>query len=91
MIISANFIGPPGGKLDKLANQIFEQHGGRAPDGRVTGTFLDTGLRHVDSDVPNKKADACQAALKAAGLNVIVGRKAVDKWFEAKVVDTFDK
>ena len=78
MTISANFIGLPGDAKDRRANEIFKKYRGRFGN---TGTFMETGERDVEYDVPNKHADTCVAELKAAGFKVIIGKAAIGKYF----------
>ncbi len=67
MNITVYFFGGPGGMLDKAARHIFESHGGRNIG---AGTFLPTGERDVEYDVPNDRVLACREALEKAGLRL---------------------
>jgi hypothetical protein len=78
-VVAVYFVGGPGSEQDKLCNRIFEAHNGRFTD---CGTFAETYERNVEYEIPIDKVDACVTALKAAGFNPLVGRRAVDAHFE---------
>lgn len=67
MNITVYFFGGAGDPLDKAAKHIFRDHGGN-PVG--SGTFLPTGERDVEYDVPENRVMACREALVKAGLRL---------------------
>jgi hypothetical protein len=62
--LAVYFFGKPGHMLDKIAHAIFKAHEGDCIGAR---TFVSTGERDVQYDVPDARSGSCIEILKQAG------------------------
>jgi hypothetical protein len=66
--LTVYFFGEPGNMLDKIAHAIFKAHDGDCIGAR---TFVPTGERDVQYDVPNARRGSCIEILKQAGFRFV--------------------
>jgi hypothetical protein len=62
--LTVYFFGEPGAMLDKVAHAIFKAHDGDCIGAR---TFVPTGERDVQYDVPGARLGSCIQVLKQTG------------------------